>query len=342
MSEFSDFDLRNALDALDARQVPAAKVNWEEQALAMLAGQAHPQPVRRYGGRRSRIRLMVAAVFVTAVFVLACGVAGAWLGIPNPFDLLFGGSEPPAKVHTAPAPSHAPVKASTASEQEPPVPNPVPSATEAAFTLKPGTYVRAAYLSSLKKTHSPLKSSGENSVGAALLKRHGTGVTIQLIHNFHEGEDARVVEADGVTHMADADLEGSYDALHLDIESEEAFAIVEPKKYAGGFVRIDDFKDLVRRYTVAGTWLDEAGLTYRFKENGTAVFPDRSIDYWVITDHVTDVHFDAIYVDRDSSGGPGCWGFELEGDELRLYETSGDYHGVRADEPFLRLQRSAD
>lgn len=111
-------------------------------------------------------------------------------------------------------------------------------------------------------------------------------------------------------------------------------------------MRVDDFETLVRRYTIAGAWVDDQGRSYVFTADGTAVFPDRRFDYQVNIDLALVVHdiplekrFDSIFGEKERWG---TWAFELAGDELLLYETSGDFHEVRAEQPFLSLRRAAD
>jgi photosystem II stability/assembly factor-like uncharacterized protein len=127
MTEMSDRDLKLALDALDARQVPPAVRDWDSRALAAL--QARPPRMHR-----SRLRLLVAACVALAVFAFLASGAGAWVGLPNPLDLAFHRGGPsghkPARPQAVPSasPSHASAT-SPATPIEPPNPSSSPSAS---------------------------------------------------------------------------------------------------------------------------------------------------------------------------------------------------------------------
>ncbi len=90
-------DLRLALDALDARQVPAAAPEWEARLLDALRA-----PSARRPARRLRVRLLVAAcITVAALIVFVASGAAARLGVPNPLGGLFGHDEPVMPRHLA-------------------------------------------------------------------------------------------------------------------------------------------------------------------------------------------------------------------------------------------------
>ena len=90
-----DDDLRRALDALDARQVPAAASDWEERVLETLQ-RAPRAPRARRPLRRARLRLLLAACLALAALLVFFGSgAAAKVGIPNPIDFRAGWSEVP-------------------------------------------------------------------------------------------------------------------------------------------------------------------------------------------------------------------------------------------------------
>src|ERR1035437_2014209 len=115
MTEPRDLDLKMALDALDARQVPAAAPDWDARVLAALgarpAQNARPVPgTQRLRPHRLGLRLLVAACLALAVFVFQSSGAGAWVGlpdIPNPLGLVFHRTPPhkPAPLPSWPAAS---------------------------------------------------------------------------------------------------------------------------------------------------------------------------------------------------------------------------------------------
>ncbi len=150
MTEMSDRDLKLALDALDARQVPPAARDWDSRALAAL----RVEPPRM---RRSRLRLLVAACIALAVFAFLSSGAGAWIGLPNPLNLAFHRGAPSGHKPARPQalPSVSPSRAGAAPSVTPSRPSPTPSrsaptqrrtASPSSATLVPPSwpFVRAA------------------------------------------------------------------------------------------------------------------------------------------------------------------------------------------------------
>ena len=148
MTEPRDLDLKLALDALDAGQVPPAAPDWETRVLAGLRAPvaSGTQPVftaqaaapagTTLGARSPRarrrlgLRLLVAACLALAVYVLLAAGAGAWVGLPNlPNPLGFTFHRAPRHAPT-PLP-HSP-SASPSASQSAVGPTPAPSATKPA------------------------------------------------------------------------------------------------------------------------------------------------------------------------------------------------------------------
>jgi photosystem II stability/assembly factor-like uncharacterized protein len=137
MSASDDRDLKVALDALDARQVPLAELGWDERLLSRLAADSElpgPRPAHAQGRRRGRLRLLLAACLaLAALLVFMSSGAGAWLGLPSPVDLLDR-SEPPQKHTAVVEASDTPSPSTTASRS----PKATPRASVAA-TATPST-----------------------------------------------------------------------------------------------------------------------------------------------------------------------------------------------------------
>ncbi len=117
-----DLDLKLALDALDARQVPPAAPDWEERLHTALGA----RPTRL---RRARLRLLVAACVAVAVFAFLASGAGAWVGLPNPFGSGFRLLGPTHHV-ASPASSLSPTPSAAPSHSSPPSPSPTATATK--------------------------------------------------------------------------------------------------------------------------------------------------------------------------------------------------------------------
>ncbi len=140
----SDAELKLALDALDARLVPAAAPGWDERLLALLEAEqeagARPislRPQPRPPVTRRRLRLLLAACLVlAALIVFFASGAAARIGIPNPIDWLRPGNGGSQVAPPSPSPSSS---ASNSQAQAKPTPGrtqdarptstPTPSAT---------------------------------------------------------------------------------------------------------------------------------------------------------------------------------------------------------------------
>jgi photosystem II stability/assembly factor-like uncharacterized protein len=141
MRASDDRDLKLALDALDARQVPLTELGWDERLLRTLESEPErldPRPSDAQRRRRSRMRLLLAACLALAtLLVFMSSGAGAWLGLPSPVDLLDR-PEPPqdqaAVVHAStkpsrsPRPSHSPKASPAASASSAATPSTRPTA----------------------------------------------------------------------------------------------------------------------------------------------------------------------------------------------------------------------
>jgi len=115
MAETRDHDLRLALDALDARQMPPSAPGWEARLLDALRA----QPRRP---RRPRVRLLIAACLAVAVFVVLVSGAGALTGLPDPLGFVYHHLRPPAHQPAAPSqrsPSAAPSRSTSAVNGKP-------------------------------------------------------------------------------------------------------------------------------------------------------------------------------------------------------------------------------
>lgn len=133
---FGDGELKLALDALDAKQLPAAAASWDDRLLALLdvSQQAAPMPMRPRR-RLTRLRLLAAAclVFVAMVAFVASGAA-ARIGIPNPIDMIWHRHSTP-QTHKTLTPSPSP---SPSSSHKQTTPSPTPSRSQSAgHTSKP-------------------------------------------------------------------------------------------------------------------------------------------------------------------------------------------------------------
>ena len=160
MTEPRDLDLKMALDALDARQVPPAAPDWDAQVLAALgarpaSGAPPASGTQRLRPHRLGVRLLVAACLALAVFVFLSSGAGAWVGlpnIPNPLGFVFHRTPPhkPAPLPSPPAASPSPSSPSATAKPSPTSrPSPTPTRSKSAATVVPPSWPLATAASHL-------------------------------------------------------------------------------------------------------------------------------------------------------------------------------------------------
>jgi photosystem II stability/assembly factor-like uncharacterized protein len=151
MTDRRDLDLKMALNALDARQVPPAAPDWDAQVLAALgarpAQSARPAPgTQRLRPHRLGLRLLVAACLALAVFVFLSSGAGAWVGLPNlpnPLGFVFHRTPPhkPAPLPSSPAASPSPSSPSATAKPSPTSrPSPTPTRSKSASIVVPPSW----------------------------------------------------------------------------------------------------------------------------------------------------------------------------------------------------------
>jgi photosystem II stability/assembly factor-like uncharacterized protein len=151
MTDPRDLDLKMALNALDAGQVPPAAPDWDAQVLAALGARPAQRARPALGTQRLRphrlgLRLLVAACLALAVFVFLSSGAGAWVGLPNlpnPLGFVFHRTPPhkPAPLPSSPAASPSSSSPSATAKPSPTSrPLPTPTRSKSASTVVPPSW----------------------------------------------------------------------------------------------------------------------------------------------------------------------------------------------------------
>lgn len=157
--------------------------------------------------------------------------------------------------------------------------------------LEAGNYLSDRYIKILEKTHSPLTAE-EGALKLVVVKKLNNFAEILPIMNFHEGGPSFRVEHSGAVTLNNAaglDIKhytvriNKYDELTL------GFNDFSPEK----FILTKDLQDFIRRKSVAGSYIDNEGRSYKFEPNGIAITPTSTFRYTVGVDHIP-YHFDYI------------------------------------------------
>jgi hypothetical protein len=206
--------------------------------------------------------------------------------------------------------------------------------TKINIQLNEGGYLRKSYLDHVYATHSDLVDmSFDGLIAAGVSVKNGRS-SIMWIWNFHEGDATRWVRGDGNLYLDDERAEVS-DKYQIRVISNHEFEIVNPKEYAGKFVRVEGFDQEIRNATIAGSYVDENGQRYRFNVLGVARFPDKAYEYTITLDHI-EHHFDSIQL------GNELMKYERHQDDLILTKLKSEGFYEPEDKPFLRLKRVGD
>ncbi|GLH75090.1 hypothetical protein GETHLI_35930 [Geothrix limicola] len=197
--------------------------------------------------------------------------------------------------------------------------------------LKPGLYLSNAYIEMLKKTRSPYWCCKHDQAPQIQLEVSNTKTNIWFCWGFHESDTAQVLNQDGSTTRLDG--VAKTDRLRIAPSDPTSFSVLSPRNATGQYSWVNSEEQFFRTYTVAGNYQDSYGRSYVFGVDGKGVFPNRTFTYSVGHEFV-EVFFDCMYVEG------ATWGFESEGDILRIYEcTDSEGPPVRNKKPFLTLKR---
>lgn len=97
------------------------------------------------------------------------------------------------------------------------------------------------------------------------------------------------------------------------------------------FVRVEpNINEYINRLVIAGTYMDEHGRKFVFKESGEAEFPEKSFKYKVMPSRgFSDCDYFYIPSEKDKKGISKSYGFEWNNNRLLLYNLH--YYSERSD-----------
>jgi hypothetical protein len=215
-------------------------------------------------------------------------------------------------------------------------------------TLREGEYLSSAYIDQVKKTRSPLLAGSKYGLYVVIVNRQGNLLNLEPIYNFHEGGSPFVLHPDGSVTIDERDSP-YISNLSISVLSQDSFRLGFDDPYdphtslkPTDYVFVQKAEAYIAKIVLVGTYKDRHGLSYEFREDGWAVFPDRKFKFEIGTDHVL-TGFD-YFLDEGQAGRPlgsSAIAFRWDGRMLQLFRTKrdeNDFDEILDRRPYLLLQ----
>lgn len=188
--------------------------------------------------------------------------------------------------------------------------------------LREGDYLSTSYIEELKRTRSPLTASpraSDSRVNIITVEKDGNLWRLMPIYNFHEGGEAFELNPNGsvkdIKYVSNVDLSVK-DESSFRLGFENAGQSFKPTDY----VFVQHVEAYVAKVVLVGAYRDRRGGSYRFQEDGWAIFPDRKFKFEVGTDHVL-IDFDYFIEMGPSRVASSLTAFKWEAGSLNLFRT---------------------
>jgi hypothetical protein len=214
------------------------------------------------------------------------------------------------------------------------------SAAKSRSAIKPGEYLKSDYIAMIEKSHSPytaLRSSSEPT----LLVAYKGEYDLVLVHFFHEFHDGLNIRDDGRAYRLGPDWKDS---------SSESFSVdgdnLTFTDYNSHgplcYIYVGNAKRFVAKKVIVGDYVDAAGMTYSFREDGTAQFGDVLFPYEIGLDFVLRPKSGNNNNKRDyfrNSKSLEIFEYEIKDGVMSIYRTSGEEAMDVESEPFLKIKK---
>jgi hypothetical protein len=206
----------------------------------------------------------------------------------------------------------------------------------AASLLATGDYLRGDYITALRKTRSPIQSEVREAPQLIQVRKSKTGLSLQVIFNFHEGGPTFAVGSDrSVVVQSSAEMDVSNAKLSIVDEHHFKFGYATNPEDTYIFVR--DASAYVAGEVLVGTYTDDKGQSYVFGKDGWAIFPHRKFRYAVGVDHVLN-HYD--YYEDETSPVKTVYAFKRLDGQLQIFGTQGEIGQVVDERPTVVLHEA--
>ena len=210
--------------------------------------------------------------------------------------------------------------------------------------LREGDYLATSYIEELKRTKSPLTACprvSDSRLNLITVEKDGNLWLLMPIYNFHEGGEAFVLNPNGsvndIKYVSNVALSVK-DESSFRFGFDDAGQSFKPTDY----VFVQHVEAYVAKVVLVGTYRDRRrGGSFRFQEDGWAIFPDRKFKFEIGTDHVL-TDFDYFMEMGPNRIASSLTAFKWEAGSLNLFRTKQqDEQGL--DEiidrhPYLSLQ----
>jgi len=206
----------------------------------------------------------------------------------------------------------------------------------AASLLVTGDYLRGDYIMALRKTRSPIQSEACGAPQLIQVRKRKTGLSLQVVINFHEGGPTFVVGKDrSVIVRSSAEMDVSN--AKLSIVDGHHFKFGYGKNRADIYTFVRDASAYVAGEVLVGTYTDDKGRSYAFGKDGWAIFPHRKFRYAVGVDHVLN-HYD--YYEDETSPVKTVYAFKRLDGLLQIFRTQGEMGQVVDERPTVVLHET--
>lgn len=226
------------------------------------------------------------------------------------------------------------------------------------LTLQSGDYLGTSFIDILKKTRSPLYSiehSDSQPNMQVTVSEDGKHYRLKPF-DFHYGDSTYESDAS----FKDVKLEGqkvnkviaevkiisrtdfiffsNWDSV-VDSESSKDLSFKEVFKSEHYFY-IDNLKQFINRFTIAGKYKDSDGHSYIFTEEGEAIFPENKFPYEVSLDFFSQ-GYDSIRIGvKEAHITRGQYAYKVNKNTLQLFKIVGEFIDEPDALPFLNLTRT--
>lgn len=216
-----------------------------------------------------------------------------------------------------------------------------------------GIWIREEYISTLKKTKSPLKAiEGLSEVQINFGKNEDKKFELCIIYNYHEGVSREIEKlmllTDGKFDITLTTKYGSNqgEKYYLWVNSLENPSKMTFEYQRGKFnlIKIDekDEEDFVNKAVLSGKYRDQAGEIYVFEDNRIARWPNESFKYRVGLDFIFGKYNDIWLIDDKDNNLDIYYTYEWKDSRLFIYKAlipEGEAV-IPEEEPFVILEKS--
>ncbi len=209
--------------------------------------------------------------------------------------------------------------------------------------LREGDYLTDGYIADLRKTRSPLSAGSHHRLDLVIVKKDGNNFNLAPIFNFHEGGETFVLHPDASVTTTDPDP-AYFSNLTVSVKNEDSFQLgFEAGKdsfKSANFVFVKDAVTYVAKAILAGSYKDDHGLRYEFRDDGLAIFPNRRFKFEIGVDHVG-TQFDYFMEMKPNGTASSVTAFKWTAGTLQLFRTKEDENGfdeITDRRPYKSLQ----